>query len=437
MAEDEAPKSGDGEAEEKPADEAPADETPSEAVEEAIAEGPPPSAHPPPPALAKAAWGAPLVKLDRAWTQFEARLCAAVLVAEIFSLCMWITLKGLAAGYPPGGDDKSGLVLRGLLGAVVLGYATHRAMRPAADADEPTRQRYAAGVTLAVVLGLIGSRGWANTGSAYFTNVLNWMQNACFLTLIGGLRGLATRLTLWLALLGASLATAQGKHINIDVVMRFLTPKARVPVAVIGWVAASVMCFAAVWGFIDHIAIENFHAPAVQSCPGDANKECDVPAGAKIDVMETAMSRDLFLTGRQLSLDLKSFPKVLGGTKYDDWMRPAEWNAWVDEGNWRAHFGEEDVQALKMPVDGPIQARQPIVTVPGGEAAPGLLVKELNFVFPLGMFMIALRFLLRALLVIAGWARVDPDAVHGEEEVEDVQREKHGAAPAAKKEAAS
>ena len=37
------------------------------------------------------------------------------------------------------------------------------------------------------------------------------------------------RFTLWLALLGASVATAQGKHINVDVVMRFLSPRARVP----------------------------------------------------------------------------------------------------------------------------------------------------------------------------------------------------------------
>jgi len=42
-----------------------------------------------------------------------------------------------------------------------------------------------------------------------------------------------TRLTLWLALLGGSIATAKGKHINIDVVMRFLTPRMRIPVAVL------------------------------------------------------------------------------------------------------------------------------------------------------------------------------------------------------------
>jgi hypothetical protein len=35
------------------------------------------------------------------------------------------------------------------------------------------------------------------------------------------------------------------------------------------------------------------------------------------------------------------------------------------------------------------------------------------------MLMIALRFLLRSLLVVAGYIRVDPDAAHEEDEVEE------------------
>src|SRR4029077_8872464 len=102
--------------------------------------------------------------------------------------------------------------------------------------------RYQLGVSVAVVLGMVASRFWANAGVSYFSNALNWLQSSSTLTLLGGLRGLATRFTLWLALLGASLATAQGKHINVDVVMRFLTPKMRLPVALIGWLAASAGC---------------------------------------------------------------------------------------------------------------------------------------------------------------------------------------------------
>jgi hypothetical protein len=99
-----------------------------------------------------------------------------------------------------------------------------------------------------------------NGGVQYFSNFLNWMQNASVVMRFGGLRspGLVTRLTLWLALLGASMATAKRKHINVDVVMRFLSPKLRVPAALVGWLAAAVMCLAAVWGFTDHIAIEDF-----------------------------------------------------------------------------------------------------------------------------------------------------------------------------------
>jgi len=62
--------------------------------------------------------------------------------------------------------------------------------------------------------------------------------------------------------LGASLATASGKHINVDAVMRFLAPKHRNIVGLVGWVTATVVCFTAVWGFLDQISIESFDAQA-------------------------------------------------------------------------------------------------------------------------------------------------------------------------------
>ncbi|MDB4993714.1 MAG: uncharacterized protein JWM74_1146, partial [Myxococcaceae bacterium] len=73
---------------------------------------------------------------------------------------------------------------------------------------------------------------------------------------------------------------------------------------------------------------------------------------------------------------------------------------------------------------------QPVISIPGSaENVPGLLIKDLNFIFPFGLFMIGMRFLLRCLLAISGHVRVDPDAVHGEEEVDDAQHEKHGGPP--------
>ena len=272
----------------------------------------------------KQAWGAPLLRVDRAWTRFEARLCAWVLVAEIIALCIWISLKGLSAEY--GAGDRSGLVFRGLIGALVLGFGAHRLAMPKGAVtgqppDDRANRTHALVVTAAILVGMFGARLWANSGSTYFSNLLNWMQTASFLTLVGGLRGVATRLTLWLALLGGSLATAQGKHINIDVVMRFLTPKMRVPVAVLGWVAAAIMCFAGVWGFFDHIAIESFKSPAVEPCPRDSTKTCDAPAWKKIAHVGAEMGRDFFLFRRQLALDAKSFPKVMVGTKYNEYLQ--------------------------------------------------------------------------------------------------------------------
>ncbi|WP_394833210.1 TRAP transporter small permease [Pendulispora rubella] len=409
---------------------------------------PAPASHPvEPPALPKQPWGAPLVRVDKVWTRFEARLCAWVLVAEILALCIWIFLKGMAAGYS-GGGDKSGLALRMIVGAVVLGLVAHKVLKPkeprgggSGPKEEPYRaaaggvgdvtlqadagalRRYSVGTTAAVLAGLPLAWAWANFGAEYCSNLLNWMQSASTLTLIGGLRGVATRLTLWLALLGASLATAQGKHINVDVVMRFLTPKMRVPVAVLGWLAAALMCFAGVWGFFDNIAIVDFHAPVTEACPQDPARTCEVSAGRRIAHVEHELGTDVFLLGRQIALDFKSLPKVLAGKNYNDYLGASEWNEWLAGSSWKEHYPPEAVDTMRM-TEG---TRAPLISIPGAaESAQDLLVKDINFIFPFGLLMIGLRFILRVLLAMSGHVRVDPDAAHGEEEVEETQLEKHG-----------
>jgi TRAP-type C4-dicarboxylate transport system permease small subunit len=379
----------------------------------------PSPAPPPPPVVPKQKWGEPLAKLDKAWTSLESKLCVWVLLAEIGALCFWIALKGLSSEYSPGGGDVSGLVFRSLITSIALGLVVHKATK-GRDSVTETADRHAVFVTAAVFVGLLLGRAWVKVGVEYSSNLLNWLQSASLLALVGGLRGLGTRFTLWLALLGASIATAKGKHINVDVVMRFLHPKMRVPVAVLGWVAASAMCLAGVVGFADHIAIDSFKAPATVPCPEDKNKDCDVPFGPKLDVVTREMGNDFFLMGRQISLDLKTFPRVLVGKKYDGWMTASAWNAWLKDGNWGAHFKQEDVNNLLLPTDQPNLLRSPAVNVPGGmEQAVGLLIRDLNFVFPFGLLMIALRFILRALLAVSGHVRVDPDAAHEEEEVEE------------------
>jgi TRAP-type C4-dicarboxylate transport system permease small subunit len=348
----------------------------------------------PAPPIAKQAWAEPLMRFDQAWTRFEAKLCGWVLVTEIAALCLWISLKGLSAEYQVAGSgDKnvSGLVFRALLTSVLFGLVAHFITRPKAGldaegfADAQTRHRVA--VTTSVFAGLLFGRIWANVGVEYFSNLLNWMQNASLLMLIGGLRGVVTRLTLWLALLGGSIATAKGKHINIDVVMRFLSPKMRIPVAVLGWVAAAVVCIAGASEKLGNIAHE--------------------------------MRTDLFLVGRQVSLDLSTLPRVIAGTKYSDYFTAGDWNAWVSSADWAAHFPPDAVRGLLTPEDRAADKHLPAVSIPGGDEARGLLIKDADFVFPFGLLMIAFRFLLRAVLVLAGHIRVDPDLAHEEDEVEE------------------
>ncbi len=371
-----------------------------------------------PEAHAGAGWVQPLVKFDAWWTKWEARFVVGVLGAEIVALVTWVGLKGMSAEYqtnqtdPDAPVDVSGIIFRGVLGALVLGVGAYFALRDKDPKKRKTDIRYQVGVTVAVILGLVCSRFWANAGTAYFSNFLNWLQSASTLTLLGGLRGLATRLTLWLALLGGSLATAQGKHINVDVVMRFLTPKMRLPVALIGWIAAAVVCLSGAWGFVDHLAIAEYKLPM------------DISSSERAGKVQHEFSRDMFLLRQQMKLDLHSLPKVIVGSKYKDYLKAPEWNAWMEGGAWNDYFAADDVKAQLMDEKDASLTRLPLVNIPGtGENTNGLLVRDIDFVFPFGLFMIALRFLLRCVLAIGGAVRVDPDAAHGDVNVAHAHEE--------------
>lgn len=359
------------------------------APEPAPAPAPAPAAAPP-----KAAWAAPLDRADRAWTKLEARLCAFVIVLEILTLVFWISMKALSS---PGGSGP-GLVFRMLAGAAVFGLVANKAA-----AKHARVQAITAG---AMAVGVLAGRAWGDAGSAYFANLFSWLQNASILVFFGGVSELAKRLTLWLALLGASVATGQGKHITVDVVLRLISPRARVPVAVLGWVTAAVVSGFAAWGFFDNLAVEEFHV------------QTDLRAGAKIERVVEDAGRNLSLAGRQLSLDVRSFPKVMSGTPYAKWMTASEWNAWLRAGDW-SRFKAEDVKAFELPEDGSIDFRTPAVTaVPGAtEQVRMLLTPLLNLVFPFGLLIVALRFLVRCVLALTGWVNVDPDAAHGDEEL--------------------
>ncbi len=373
-------------------------------------DGRPRSIRPPDPV--GASWTLPLLRFERAWTAVEAKVCAGVLVAEIFALCAWIVLKGLST--PTSVGTKSGLVFRAVLGAVAVGAVVHLVTRRRSIGVHRTA------TTAAVFLGLFTGKLWTDIGITYFSNILNWLQDASSLTLIGGLRGLGTRLTVLLAMLGASLAAANAKHINIDVLMRFLKPQARIPLAVCAWIATSLVCVVAAWGFTDHISIESY------------NVDRNASRGAKFAAVVHHTGEGMFMLRKQIGLDLSTLPVVLKGKRYDTWLTNGEWTSRIKDAGWEKHFSPEQVAALATPPDVASETRVPLVVLPDGNAR-GVLVHLLNMVFPLGFLIIALRFLLRALLAMTGHVRVDPDAAYDEflehdSEVEGVPPQNKGVA---------
>lgn len=282
------------------------DEADKRAGIEQLVEGEAPAEKAAAPHPTGAAWGEPIARFERKWTWFEAQLITYVLVSQILVLVAWVFLTGLSS--PVSSGNAAGTVFRAIAGALVLGLAAHVIARRKKMDDKLS------GTILrlvAIVIGLALAPLWRKVGVEYFDNVKGWLQEGSTLTLVGGLRGLATRLTLWLALLGASLATAAGKHIHIDVVFRFLPKKARLYGGITSFVATAAVCFSAAWGFFDHIAIESYGAKA------------DATAGAKIERAFHEFSVHAFLTRKQIGLDVRTLPHVVAGQRYDRWMQPA------------------------------------------------------------------------------------------------------------------
>ncbi|HVU06095.1 MAG TPA: hypothetical protein VHE30_30300 [Polyangiaceae bacterium] len=333
-----------------------------------------------------AAWGVPLLRIDEVWTRFETWLAVLALALEILSMSLWVFLKGFST---PPGDSASGWLFRAVVGATALGSAAWFGLK-----KKPLTVRR--NVTLAgVFVGLFLAKAWATVGVNYSSNLLNWYQQACVLTLLGGLRGVGTRLTILLALLGGSLATARGKHVIIDIATRFVSYKPRMVMVIVGWLVSAAVSMGAAWGFFDHIAIENFGARA------------DMTAGEKFGQVMQQLDEDFFIARKQISLDIKSTPHILfRGETYADWLKGKEWNAWVDQSGLVERYGKEPVEALKIPDE---DSRAPLIVVPGRGEPRGELINAANLVFPIGLFIIAIRFILRTLLALSGHVSVDPD----------------------------
>ncbi|MFO0658874.1 MAG: TRAP transporter small permease subunit [Polyangiaceae bacterium] len=352
---------------------------------------------PPPPIRPEpkgARWGDPFAHFEKKWVEVEVYLIVAVLIGEILSLCAWIFLKGLST---PPTVNKAGVVLRGVLLAVSLGCGAWFGLSKLALNVRRTA------TIVSICVGLVLGRVTAGIGVEYGSNLVNWYQDASTLTLIGGLRGLGTRLTIWLAMLGASLATSSGKHINIDVVMRFLPTKGRVPAAVAAWLAASVVCSATSWGFVDHIAISAFGAPLNGS------------AFEKIEHTVHEGREHFFILRRQVGIDMTVGFRVFGGKTYSEALLGSEWNEKIKTGGYEDWLKADEVKALLVPPEREAQTITPLINMPG-KTMRSLLVEDLNMLFPFGFFMLGLKFLLRVVLAISGHVEVDPDAAHRDDE---------------------
>ena len=125
------------------------------------------------------------------------------------------------------------------------------------------------------------------------------------------------------------------------------------------------------------------------------------------------MGNHAFLTRKQIGLDLRSLPHVLGGERYDQWMTAARWNEWVDGAGFEDRYEQARVTAMHIPVDA--GTHPPFVVSPEGEVTRGALAHTLGLVFPFGLLAIAIRFLIRALLTLSGHYSPDPDEAHKEE----------------------
>jgi hypothetical protein len=61
---------------------------------------------------------------------------------------------------------------------------------------------------------------------------------------------------------------------------------------------------------------------------------------------------------------------------------------------------------LKIPDE---ETRAPLIVIPGRGEPRGELINAANLVFPIGLLVIAIRFLVRSLLALSGHVSVDPD----------------------------
>jgi len=361
--------------------------------------GPTPPPPPKPPRPEGAAWGKPLVAVERRFTWFELRLLVGIILLLIASMVAWVSIQGLSS--PVESQDSAGTLYRGFVGAIALATASWLVSKRLGLSKQTTSLLGVA----AIVIGFATAGMWRSVGVEYFGHVKNWLQEGSSLTMFGGLRGVSTRLTILLAFVGGSLAAATGKHINIDIALRFVTPKLKLPVFILQNIATIVFCVIASVAFFEYIAITNFNAKQ------------ETTRSEKVAIVGKSMSEDMFLFRRQIGFDLSATPHVLSGGTWDDEkrMNGHAWNAYLESTGYRDTFTKEQVDALMAPPEALEESRLPMAIGPDGQPR-NLLIRTMNLTFAVGFLFMAFRFLLRMLLVLSRHADIDADSEYDPED---------------------
>jgi hypothetical protein len=104
---------------------------------------------------------------------------------------------------------------------------------------------------------------------------------------------------------------------------------------------------------------------------------------------------------------VKAAPHILlHNEPYADWLTGKEWNEWVANAGFQERYGLEALNGIKIPET---ETRPPLVVIPGRGEPRGELINAAFLVFPIGLWIIAMRFVVRALLVLSGHVGVESD----------------------------
>ena len=345
-----------------------------------------------------ASWAQPLVKLEHRWTWIEVRLMFTALFGLMLVLVFWAAMGSMA-------DSLESRVVKGdlfrmIVGASVCAIVVRLATRKRLD---ETKRVWI--TTAAVVIGVLTARYWRGFGIEFFANMADWLDKGSTFALFGGLKGMSTRLTMFVSLLGGSLAAASGTHIAIDAVVRLVPKKFRVTVAVTSASTTALVCFLAAWGFFDHVAVTALGA------------KMDDPTGKKVSVATERVSEHWFMFRKQLKLDMRTIPRVLNTEKWNEAeaFTGRDLNQFMDDNGYVEQYGEEEAKRLRAPESALDRGYLPVVRRPGGEVE-GQLKHSVDLMWPWGFLMIGLRFLLRAILIFAGHVKLEEDIVDEDED---------------------